>query len=45
MISKFRGPKQLGTAVKSLIDQDEIEAIKTLSGRRDSHCDEHQFMM
>ena len=45
MISKFRGPKQLGTAVNSLIDQDEIEAIKMLSGRRASHCDEHQFMM
>ena len=35
--------QQLGSAVNSFIDQDEFEAMETLSGRKALHCDKHQF--
>ena len=35
--------QQPQSVVNGFVDQDEFEAMKTLSGRRAPRCDKHQF--
>ena len=41
--SILRNGQQSGSAVNSFFDQGKFEAMKTLSGWKAAHCDEHQF--
>ena len=39
----LRNRQQPGRAENSFINQDNVVAMKTLSGCKTPHCDEHQF--
>ena len=43
MVSYATDSKLIGRAKNSFIDQGELVAMKTLSGRKVPHCDKNQF--